>query len=140
MRRALCPGISLTGLSIVLIAGCGGSTGPGGRLAISGTVYYKGSPIQSGTIEFVPHKDVKTSGGGMITNGRFSIPADRGLEPGDYTIKISAIETPAISDEPGGLPGQETATKDRIPAKYNEKSILTERVEPGKTSFAFKLD
>ncbi|MCI0639406.1 MAG: hypothetical protein L0Y70_10045 [Gemmataceae bacterium] len=140
MRRAQGAGIALTGLAIVLVAGCGGSsTGPGGRLAISGTVTYKGSPIQSGSIEFVPHPGVKTSGGDMITNGRFRIPADKGLEPGVYTVKISALDTPRATDEPGGLPGKDPV-KDTIPAKYNEKSILTKEVKPGETNFEFKLD
>jgi hypothetical protein len=125
-------------LIVCLICGCGGGGGdPGGRLAISGTVHHKGEPVQNGSIEFVPHPGVKTQSGSTITNGRFSIPKDQGLEPGAYTVKISSMETVAVG-EPGGLPGPDP--KELIPAKYNTKSTLTKEVKPGETSFEFKLE
>lgn len=126
-------------LIICLTCGCGGSGGGGsdGRLAISGSVHYKNEPVQNGSIEFVPHPGVKTTSGSPITNGRFSIPADKGLEPGAYTVKISAMEVIPPS-EPGGLPGPDP--KELIPAKYNTKSTLTREIKAGETTLEFKLD
>jgi hypothetical protein len=123
-------------MALVLVS-CGDSGSASGRLAISGTVHFKGAPVQNGSIEFVPHPGVKTTSGAPITNGRFSIPADRGLEPGAYTIKISSMEAPPDT-EPGGLPGPDP--KELLPEKYNTKSTLTEEVKAGKTTFEFKLE
>ena len=127
---------ALTALAIISLAGCGGDTA--GRLTVSGTVLFKGEPLDQGSIEFIPHPGVKTQSGAMITNGHFSIPADKGLEPGMYTVKISSIEAPAPTDQPGGLPGKDP--KERIPAKYNVKSTLTQEVKKGDNKFEFKLD
>jgi hypothetical protein len=136
MSRIRLAGAFLTAWAIVFVAGCGDDTG--GRLAITGSVDYKGVPLDQGSIEFLPHPGVKTQAGATITNGRYSIPADKGLEPGMYTVKISSIEGPDVSVEPGGLPGKEP--KERLPAKYNTKSTLTKEVKKGETKFDFQLD
>jgi hypothetical protein len=133
--RALC---AVFALVVCFICGCGGGAADsGGRLAISGTIHYKNEPVQNGSIEFVPHPGVKTTSGSTITNGRFSFPREQGLEPGAYTVKISAMEVIPPS-EPGGLPGPDP--KELIPAKYNTKSTLTREVKPDQTEFEFKLD
>ncbi len=137
MRRLRWAGAALTALLIGVLVGCS-KEGPGGRLEVSGTVTYKGTPVDNGTIEFVPHQGVKTQSGSPITNGRYRIPADRGLMPGDYTVKISSMEPVAVSDEPGGLPGKDP--KERLPAKYNTKSTLTKEVKKGQTTIDFTLD
>jgi hypothetical protein len=123
-------------LIICFAVGCGGRAGD--RRPVGGTVTFKGEPLASGTIEFVPHPGVKTSSGAPITNGRYTIPANKGLEPGIYTVKISCLEGGGPTDEPGGLPGKEPT--DKIPAKYNTKSTLTEEVTREKTTYDFKLD
>ena len=130
-------GCASSALIMCLVCGCGGGGDAGGRLAVSGTVHYKGEPVQTGSIEFVPHPGVKTQSGSPITNGRFSIPKDKGLEPGAYTVKISAMEAVA-GGEPGGLPGPDP--KELIPAKYNTKSTLTKEIKTGETNLEFKLE
>jgi hypothetical protein len=126
----------LTALAILTLASCEGDVG--GRLAISGTVEYKGEPVQQGTIEFIPHPGGKTQSGATITNGRFTIPKEKGLEPGVYTVKISSMEGLEPPAEPGGLPGKDP--KELLPAKYNTKSTLTKEVSKTETKFEFKLD
>ena len=138
MPRVRCTGTVLTALMLCLLCGCSGGGDKTGRMSISGTVTYKGEPVSAGSIEFVPHPGVNTASGGVITNGRFSIPADKGLEAGNYTIKISWIEAPPAVDEPGGLPGKDPVEK--IPAKYNTKSTLTREIKQGQPDMEFKLD
>jgi hypothetical protein len=135
--RPRCIGGGIALLALSLAAGCGGGDVPAGRLGISGNITYKGEPVREGTIQFVPHPGVKTFSGASITNGRYRIPADRGLDPGDYTIKISSIEAPPAA-EPGGLPGPDP--KERLPEKYNTKSTLTKEVKAGETTYDFNLD
>jgi hypothetical protein len=136
MQRHRCALILLLLLAVCVLAGCAG--GSGDRQPVTGLVTYKGEPLQNGSIEFIPHPGVKTSSGAMITNGRFTIPTNKGLDPGIYTVKISAQEGGGATDEPGGLPGKEP--KELIPAKYNSKSTLTKEVKKGDTNFEFKLD
>jgi hypothetical protein len=138
MRRARCSQNAAIALVVCCLAGCGEPGEVGGRLAITGTVKYKGEPIPSGSIEFIPHPGVNTNGGASITNGRYKIPAEKGLEPGMYTVKISWADPPAVTDEPGGLPGKDPVEK--LPEKYNSKSTLTEEVTKEKRTIDFNLD
>jgi hypothetical protein len=115
------------------LAGCGGD----GRLPITGTVSYKGEPIDHGSIEFIPTAGGKTASGAIITGGRFTIPADKGLLPGKYTVKISSVEVPAGGGA-FGAPSKEA--KEKIPEKYNKKSTLSKDVKDGETTFEFKLE
>jgi hypothetical protein len=134
MQRLRCTGLALMLVCIAVLTGCKGGDE---RLAISGTVSYKGNPIQEGSIEFVPHPGVKTQSGGPITNGRFRIPASHGLEPGNYTVKISSMKVEPAG-EPGGLPGKDP--EEMIPAKYNTASTLTREIKRGDTNLTFDLD
>jgi len=59
----------------------------------AGTVNYKGKPVESGTIQFVPAKGRPASG--TITNGRFSLStndADDGAVPGKHQVGITATK------------------------------------------------
>jgi hypothetical protein len=43
-----------------------------------------GKPLDQGTIEFVPAAQGVLSGG-VISSGKFDVPASKGLTPGTYT-------------------------------------------------------
>jgi hypothetical protein len=104
------------------VVGCG-QGGTGGRLAISGNVTFQGKPLGTGTIEFS-----STGGfsGAMITNGKYEIPAEKGLPPGTYLVKISsAAEDPSAPvPEMPGMPedGAGGEAQELIPAEYNKES------------------
>lgn len=73
------------------LAGCG-APDPLQRQQVSGEVSLKGTPIAEGTIEFSPVGE-GTASGAMIEAGKFTIPANKGLPPGDYIVRISAYES-----------------------------------------------
>jgi len=115
---------------VAFTCGCGASTG--GRVAISGKVSFRGTPLTNGTIEFVSKDRTILSGSG-ITDGKYSIPAAKGLKPGPYTVRISStkVEGPA---PPPGPPGPEAMAQkitELIPAEYNTNSTLTAEVPTG---------
>src|SRR5262245_29101434 len=88
-----------------LIAGCG-SDNPLGRKALSGTVTLDGAPLAKGAIEFHPITEGGTQSGGLIENGRYSVPADKGATPGEYRVLISdTYETPPLPK--GHMPGDD---------------------------------
>jgi hypothetical protein len=117
--------------------GCGPSDP---REAVSGTVTLDGKPLDQGTIEFVPTAQGVLSGG-VISGGKFDVPADRGLPPGTYTVRIYSADPPSgatASPDPGG--GGYPMAKDRIPPKYNSESNVTAEVTAGgENHFTFEV-
>lgn len=120
------------------LTGCGSSTG--GRLAISGRVTFRGSPLNEGTIEFVS-TDGNRQSGAAIVKGDYSIPAAKGLPAGKYTVRISAVQEAGAAVQ--GPPGPESMTQkaqDLIPPEYNAQTTLTAEVKAGeRNSFTFNL-
>jgi hypothetical protein len=120
------------------LSGCGGEEHVGNTA--SGTVTFQGKPLEQGTIEFAPAAGQGTFSGGAITNGTYSLPPTAGLEPGQYTVRISSVEggESAPTDQP---PGEPIPTgKQIIPAQYNAKSTLTAEIKDGgENKFDFDL-
>jgi hypothetical protein len=126
------------GFVAIALIGCGADNT--GRQAISGTVTFRGLPLDRGTIQFLPVSEGQGSGA-LIRDGKYSIPQEKGLEPGTYRILIS-------SGEPGAKHGAEEApgmsrplSKERIPETYNLKSNKQVEVKPtGSNTFDFTID
>ncbi|MDR1289707.1 MAG: carboxypeptidase-like regulatory domain-containing protein [Planctomycetaceae bacterium] len=74
------------------VSGCSQSN-PLGRLKIEGTVTLAGKPV-NGSIEFEPigNQKERVQSGGLIIDGKYRIPAEKGLVPGEYSVRIVASE------------------------------------------------
>lgn len=115
-------------LPVVLAFGCGPS-GPV-RYGVEGSVSYKAQPLKVGQISFLPEGATASAGGAPINDGKFSVPAQRGLFPGKYKVSISSTssgdvktpEMPGVSDK---------QTKETLPARYNAKTELTAEIPAG---------
>ena len=133
------------GMLLLFVAAIGcGSSDPLNRQAVSGTVTLDGQPLDQGTIELVPvGAEHGVVSGGLITNGSFQVPADKGLPPGNYTVRISSAEVSASTGpaQPAGADLDNTEpAKERVPAKYNVQSELTAEVKSGgPNTFTFDL-
>jgi hypothetical protein len=102
-----------------LLAGCFPGANPG--VAVSGRVTYQGKPVDDAMIFF--RLDFDKSGRGAsayISNGRYSIPAERGPFPGEFDVEI----VPVGGVAPTGNPGGPEAGAPSIPEKYNRKTEL----------------
>ena len=121
---------------LVLLAGCG----PGDpRLAVSGTVTFKGQPLNQGRIEFHPPENKGTMSGAVIQNGRYEIPRDTGLAPATYEVRIYSYDEKGATA--AGIPGEPgLGFKERIAKKYNAASTLKADVKRGNTTFDFSVD
>jgi hypothetical protein len=122
--RRLAVSLSAIG-ALVTFVGCGSSSD---RLAISGEVTLDGVPLGSGSIRFTSLESQKLlASGAVIQNGRYSIPAKKGLWPGTYRVEMSSPDLAAppvmVRDTPDsmGIP----AAPDRIPPEYNVNSEKT---------------
>jgi hypothetical protein len=127
----------------LVLVGCSGDD-PLGRLKISGKVTLDGTPLDSGTIHFEPLDAAGGSGagghggGGVITDGKYELPAKHGLPEGNYRVSISA---PEASDQEPVMGRELPPPAERIPERYNIQSQLTARVtSDGPNTFDFQLE
>jgi hypothetical protein len=123
-------------LTVALIAGCGEENAGS---AITGQVLFQGKPLNRGTIEFSPAAGQPTMSGGEIVDGHYAIPAEKGLQPGMYDVRISSVQGGAAPSNE--LPGEPPSPpKELIPPEYNTKTKLTAEVkESGDNKFDFTI-
>lgn len=126
-------------LMLGISSGCGGPTDTLNRQAVSGQVTLKGEPLDTGVVSFETQDSANgTSGGAVITAGRFEISKQRGLPPGVYTVRISSPDSSTVvQPAEGEAPGDSSrVAKERVPKIWNVDSQETITVEAdGKNRF-----
>lgn len=126
-----------TALFALAATGCGSLVSSG--YSASGTVTWKGQPLDQGSIQFVPVADQGTMVGTEVRDGRYALPNPPGLAVGSYHVRInsrSGVDPSAPPDMHLANPG----SKERIPTRYNEKTELTAEVNGGGSrTFDFTL-
>lgn len=112
---------------LISLSACGcGKTDRLKRQAISGTITLNGKPLPRGSIEFTPTTNGSPSGA-SIQDGKYAVPKEKGLPPGDYIVRISASNPDEKAIE---VPGESNKiSPELIPAKYNTKSTLSFHVD-----------
>lgn len=151
-RRFTVAGVSALA-TIVWVVGCG-DDGFGTRYKVSGTVTYKGQPIEKGTINFYPVNPEQGRGAfGTITNGSYTLTTsgagNDGIAPGKYKVAVDdrLVDESKTSGFSGGSAKQDDVAKaiaqakGRIPTKYNlpETSGLTATIDGPKSDLNFDL-
>lgn len=125
-------------LAVLCLTGCEDT---GGKVGISGAVTLQGQPLDKGTIDFFEPEAMQRTAGAPIENGKYSLPAMKGLLPGKYRVKISAIEAFDISPAEYAAGKKAPPPKERIPAKYNVQSQeFIEVQKAGKNQFDFPIE
>jgi hypothetical protein len=128
----------------VWVVGCGNS-GPK-RYGVSGAVTYKGQPIKSGLISFIPEGSEASAGGASIIDGKYEIPDKPGLPAGKYEVSVNVPtaggknkKSGVAEDEAPGS-GGEKETRETLPVKYNENTELRAEVkDDDNNEFNFNL-
>ena len=122
------------------LAGCSND----GLLLISGKITFEGTPLSEGTISFMPSGAEGSSTAAQIQNGAYSAK----VSPGKMIIKIyserslTPDEVKEYNTNPmtkNSMTPAESVKKQVIPAKYNEKSTLTEEIREKRTDLNFDL-
>jgi len=135
-----------SGLAFLLIlvlsatAGCGGVTGP----EVRGSVTFAGSPLESGSISFIPIEGTPgPAGGGAIVGGKYHVASGQGLGTGTHRVEIRAtrktgrnVEAGPGTDDPNSLVEE---VQMFIPPDYNTKSTLVANVQAGTNELDFDL-
>jgi len=137
-RRTVAPLLLIVVGAVGMVSGCRRDTG--GRVEVSGNVTFRGEPLKTGTIEFAS-KDGSCQSGAAVANGKYALPADKGLKPGEYAVRITSVQEQAnAAMGPPGPESMKQTGQDRIPPEYNVKSKLTAEVKQGERNvFGFDL-
>jgi hypothetical protein len=128
MRYARLP---LAFLAALFLAGCGGTTT---KQPVTGTVTWKGQPLETGMIRFLPQAGTAgTEAVAVIEKGKYAVPREHGLDPGTYKVTVSSPDPRSGQGPPDAPPGERGGypATERIPAKYNTQSQLTYEVKAG---------
>lgn len=79
----------LMSLGIPLLLG--GCSWRDDRQRVTGVVTVNGAPLELGTVSFMPEEGRSANSfGATVRDGRFELPAARGLRPGRYTVRVLA--------------------------------------------------
>lgn len=125
-RRSIVP----LAMAVVLSALSGCGYGPNDRVPVQGKVQFDGVPVEDGVISFIPGEAGRATAGGPITNGRYSIQAEKGPNPGKYRVEILVRKkTGRKVDTPGDTGNKIDETVQLAPAKYNTNSTLTADIQ-----------
>lgn len=134
----------LTVLTIVTGLVCSGCGKDGPEMAkVTGVVKYKGNPLQTGTISFVPVDATRTGASATIgSDGSYSLQTrepDDGAELGEYQVAISGENPDALNTPAPGEPVK--IQKSDLPVKYSDPqtSGITKKVVSGRNQFDFDL-
>ena len=115
--------LPLAALALMTLAGCGSGSG---LASVSGTVTLDGSPLPDALVSFYPEEG-RFSSGTTDSSGHYVLDYtadEQGAVVGKHTVKITVATVQ-------GEGGPARPPKEKVPAKYNEKSELTVEVEPG---------
>jgi len=120
--------------AVSILVGCSSDVT---RVTVKGKVTLDGQLIDKGLVEFIP-ADGKTPSakGGVIVDGQYSAE----VVPGPVIVKITSpkvIGTKKRYDTPDSPIDDVLA--ERIPAKFNEDTILKETIQPNQKELDFKL-
>jgi hypothetical protein len=139
-RRFRLPVLGATALMTIGLAGCG-SGDPNAIKAVpaAGTVTYKGQPIETGTVGFIPAQGRPASG--PITNGHFTMTTytdNDGAIPGHHAVTVNATKQVTGS----GRAGDEGRTVSLVPENYAHPDSSGTAVDippEGKTDIKIEL-
>lgn len=101
------------------------------RVAVVGTVRFRGKPLAKGIIRYLPQEPGLAPAGAVISHGRYRIRSDNGLMPGLYAIMITA----AGPSSAGNVDSPESwRMTEMIPSDYNRRTNLFRSVQRGRNN------
>jgi hypothetical protein len=121
-------------------AACGRQDYTGARrFPLSGKVTYEGQPIDWGSISFLPSSGEQRVSGGLIAEGKYSVPEAQGANAGKHRVEIRWNKRTGrkIRDPDSGEMYDER--KEFLPPRFHGESELTAEVSAKHTTFDFDL-
>ncbi|MCA9116767.1 MAG: carboxypeptidase regulatory-like domain-containing protein [Planctomycetaceae bacterium] len=126
---------ALAALSLVLLAGCGGSSEVA-KQPVTGRVTFDGEAVTEGTVNFFSPETGAGASAPLDSTGSFKM--EEGIPAGTYKVSIQ----PPSQEVAAGAPEPENPKEyPNIPEKYRSDTTsgLTANVTDGENSFDFPL-
>ncbi len=126
-------GYALLFLAASLCSGCGS------RFAeVTGKVTLAGTPVNMGTITFLPEDGRGPTTAQKIKEGQFSVR----ILPGRYKVQISGFRKVGERHANKGAPDSPMVDilEQIVPDRYNAATTLTREIKPGQLEEDFLLD
>jgi hypothetical protein len=122
------------------VLGCG-SSGPQ-RASVAGEVTLNGSPIEQGTITFVPASgNAGPTAGGAIIDGKYNVPKAVGPLVGRQRVELRAWrKTGVMIPNPMSAGAMMEEKVEAFGAEFNDQSTLERDVASGHNVFDFALE
>lgn len=110
-------------------------------VAISGTVTLDGAPLDEAMLMLVPAIEGPKKVMARIVGGSYAVPAERGLEPGEYRVEV--VDDPRLAPPTAGMAAAHAppAKRRAFPYHYSDDSPLRIHVkaDAGPQVFDFQL-
>lgn len=122
------------------LVGCGGPAEHGLTLApVSGTVKYKGAPVESGTVTFYPETGDRPASGALGPGGKFTLgtfETGDGARVGTHKITVQAFRAGAAVSV--GNPAEESL----LPVNYTDVGTtpLLKQVQEGPNDLIIEIE
>jgi hypothetical protein len=129
--------VALAGLGLVTVLGCGDDTGLARRYPVSGTVTYKGDPVEKGRIDFKPTQAEGRDASGEIVDGKYSLTtavSDDSALPGPYKVTVTSVEVDTTALKAIAKGGLFHHDKTFAKAVRNAKRLVPSRYQLANTS------
>ncbi|WP_237228003.1 carboxypeptidase-like regulatory domain-containing protein [Rubinisphaera sp. JC750] len=131
---------AILAVTLLCVAGCGGSSEPQGTL--SGKVTYNGEPVSEGVVIFSSSGASFGAQADIEEDGSYTLSTyEGGVPPGTYEVAVlpPTITLPDTEDSPGGEALKEV---DNIPQKYRstQSSELTVTINEGSNTFDIAME
>jgi hypothetical protein len=123
-----------------LLAGCGGSKYSGDkRYPLAGEVTFDGQPVDLGSISFIPAGGEGRGSGGVIQDGKYDVPEEKGATAGNYRVEIHWLKRTGrrLRDPDTGEMYDER--REALPDKLHAKSEVTVEVPLPENRYDFNL-
>jgi hypothetical protein len=132
--------LSAACLLLLLLAGCGQPDYKGPkRFPLSGNVTYDGEPIDFGSISFLPAGGEQRVSGGLIENGKYSVPEAQGANAGKHKVEIRWNKKTGKQKRDPDSGEMYDDRKEALPPRFHTDSELTADVSAKQTTFNFDL-
>jgi hypothetical protein len=127
------------GLCAVLV-GCSSSKYSGEqRYPLTGEVTFDGQPVDLGSITFIPAERKGRPSGGVIENGKYEVPEEKGANAGKHRVEIRWLKRTGrqLKDPESGEMYDER--KEALPDKVHTNSELSVEVPLPENRHDFQL-
>jgi hypothetical protein len=132
---------ALLGLGVLAFSAVGCSRSSTERAPVRGQVLIDHQPLAEGSIAFFPVEGTTgPSAGGVIHDGRYDIPRDRGVIVGRNRVEIRGFRQTGKTVRDVWKPGEPVAERVRaLDPEYNDHSTLVREIQQGRNQLDFDL-